>query len=57
MGIIDWLSDWYTFPSVEVYQCAECGSRFGDAHSACPECGGNVREDDAPEPPHYWGPM
>jgi rRNA maturation endonuclease Nob1 len=41
MGLLDSIKEMFgsgTEPGI-VYECAECGERFDEAHHTCPECG------------------
>lgn len=58
MALLERLSDWIGAPYVALYRCSDCGSRFKEPDSPCPECGGELEDDEALERSvYYWGPM
>lgn len=58
MGILRRFADQFEPPSLELYQCSSCGSRFEEPHSSCPECDKDLEADEPSEHPiYYWGPI
>lgn len=56
MALWDRLADWLEPTLPDIYRCRDCGSRFGDDHPTCPECGGTLETDDTVAY-NYWGPL
>lgn len=55
MGLRQTVASLFDPPTLGFCQCDDCGRRFEDVHSACPECGGEIDGDAVPEvPAYYW---
>ena len=58
MGLFDTLSRWFEAPYTELYRCSNCGNLCRQLESSCPECGGEVDDEEPPELfVNYWGPI
>lgn len=58
MGLLERLFGLFEAPYTAFYRCMDCGSRFKEPDSPCPECGGELESDEALErSAYYWGPM
>jgi len=58
MGLLERLSGLFAAPEIEIRsrQCMECGVAVGADANACPDCGGEIHEEEAVETiPPYWG--
>lgn len=56
MGLWNRLSNWLELSAPSLYRCVNCESRVSNAQEECPECGGEVEQDEETAY-HYWGPV
>lgn len=55
MGLRHKVGSLFDPPTLGLCQCINCGRRFEDFYSSCPECGGEIDSDTPPElPAYYW---
>lgn len=56
MALLNRISNWVEPSIQDVYRCMDCDGCISDALGACPECGGDIKENE-PLVYHYFGPF
>lgn len=56
MAVWEGLAEWLEPTLPDIYRCRDCGKRYREAHSSCPECDGEIEKDQMVAY-NYWGPL